>query len=55
MLAEIACASLVPRPTAVIRGLGMRVLVRMRTKFENGILRNGQQLRCAEELAVGSV
>ena len=52
VLAEIACASLSPRPTAVIRGLGMRVLVRMRT-YENGVLCNGQQLWCAGRACCG--
>ena len=34
---------LVPRLTIVIFGLGTRLLVRMRTKLQNGVLRNGQQ------------
>ena len=29
-------------------GLGTRLCVRMRTTFENGVLRNGQQLSRAE-------
>ena len=29
----------------VVCGLGTRLPVCMRTKFENGVLRNGQQLR----------
>ena len=35
--------SLVPRLTIVIFGLGTRLLVRMRTNLQNGVLRNGQQ------------
>ena len=35
--------SLIPRPTIVVFGFGTRVHVRMRTKLENGVLRNGQQ------------
>ena len=31
----------------VLFGLGTRQHVRMRTKFENGVLRNCQQLQCA--------
>ena len=34
-------ASLVPGPNAVVCGLGTRLRVRMRTKLENGVLRNG--------------
>ena len=37
------CTSLTPRPMTVVFGLGTRLRVRMRTTFENGILRNGQQ------------
>ena len=37
------CTSLAPRPMTVVFGLGTRLRVRMRTTFENGILRNGQQ------------
>ena len=36
------CTSLVPRPTIVAFDLGTRLHVRMRTKLENGVLRNGQ-------------
>ena len=36
------CTSLVPRLTIVAFDLGTRLHVRMRTKVENGILRNGQ-------------
>ena len=32
----------------VVFGLGTRLRVRMRTTFENGVLRNGQQLSRAE-------
>ena len=35
--------SLAPRPMTVVFGLGTRLCVRMRTTFENGVLRNGQQ------------
>ena len=35
--------SLVPRAMTVVFGLGMRLHVRMRTRLENGVLRNGQQ------------
>ena len=35
--------SVVPRLTILIFGLGTRLLVRMRTKLQNGVLRNGQQ------------
>ena len=35
--------SLAPRPMTVVFGLGTRLRVRMRTTFENGVLRNGQQ------------
>ena len=38
-----SCTSLVPRPTIMVLGLGMRLHVRMRTKLENDVLRNGQQ------------
>ena len=37
------CTSLAPRPMTVVFGLGTRLLVRMPTTFENGVLRNGQQ------------
>ena len=37
------CTSLVPKPMIVIIGLGTRLDVRMRTRIENGVLRNGQQ------------
>ena len=37
------CTSLAPRPMTVVFGLGTRLRVRMRTTFENGVLRNGQQ------------
>ena len=40
------CTSLVPRSIIVLFGLGTRLHVRMRTKLENGVLRNGQQLQC---------
>ena len=35
--------SLVPRAMTVVFGLGTRLHVRMRTRSENGVLRNGQQ------------
>ena len=35
--------SLVPILMIVIFGLGTRLLVRIRTKLQNGVLRNGQQ------------
>ena len=41
------CTSLVPRPMVALFGLGTRLHVRMRTKLENGVLRNGQQLQRA--------
>ena len=34
---------MVDRPMIVVFGLGTRLHVRMRTKLENGVLRNGQQ------------
>ena len=37
------CTSLASRPMTVVFGLGTRLRVRMRTKFENGVLSNGQQ------------
>ena len=37
------CTSLTPRSITVVFGLGMRQCVHMRTRLENGILRNGQQ------------
>ena len=36
------CTSHAPRPMTVVFGLGTRLRVRMRTTFENGVLRNGQ-------------
>ena len=36
------CTSLAPRPMTVVFDLGTRLRVRMRTTFENGVLRNGQ-------------
>ena len=42
------CTSLAPRPRTVVFGLGTRLRVRMRTTFENGVLRNGQQPGRAE-------
>ena len=35
------CISLVPRPTILAFDLGTRLHLRLRTKLENGILRNG--------------
>ena len=35
--------SLVPRAMTVVFGMGTRLHVRMRTRLENGVLRNGQQ------------
>ena len=37
------CTSLAPRPMTVVFGLGTRLRVRMRTTFENGVLRTIQQ------------
>ena len=42
------CTSHAPRPMTVVFGLGTRLRVRMRTTFENGVLRNGQQPSRAE-------
>ena len=42
------CISLAPRPMTLVFGLGTRLLVRMRTTLENGVLRNGQQPGRAE-------
>ena len=42
------CSSLAPRPMTVVFGLGMRLRVRMHTALENGVLRNRQQVRRAE-------
>ena len=42
-LAILLVTSLVPTLTIVIFGLGTRLLVCMRTKLQNGVLRNGQQ------------
>ena len=42
------CTSHAPRPMTVVFGLGTRLRVRMRTTFENGVLRNGQQPGRAE-------
>ena len=40
------CAlSVVPRPVNVVFGLGTGICVRMRTKLENGVLHNEQQLQ----------
>ena len=36
------CTSLIPRPMIVVFSLGTRLHVHMRTKLENGVLRNGQ-------------
>ena len=36
------CTSLTPRSMTVVFGLGTRQCVRMHTRLENGILRNGQ-------------
>ena len=35
--------SLIPRLKILIFGMGTRLLVRMHTKLQNGIVRNGQQ------------
>lgn len=40
------CASLAPRPNAVMRGLVMTLCVHMCTKSQNGVLCYGQQLEC---------
>ena len=42
------CTSLAPSPRTVVCGLGTRLRVRMRTTFENGVLRNRQQPGRAE-------
>ena len=39
----LTTATLAPRPMTAVFGLGTRLRVRMRTKSENGVLRNGQQ------------
>ena len=39
-----SCTSLVPRLMIVVFGLGTRLHVRMHTKSEDGVLRNGQQV-----------
>ena len=36
------CTSLTPRPMTVVFGMGTRQRVRMRTRLENGVLRNEQ-------------
>ena len=43
-----ACTNLVPKPMTMVIGLGTRLDVRMCTRLENGVLRNGQQLGSAE-------
>ena len=42
-LAISLVTSLVPRLTTVVFGMGTGLLVRMRTKLQNGVRRNGQQ------------
>ena len=42
-LVSRVCTSHAPRPMTVVFGLGTRLRVRMRTTFENGVQRNGQQ------------
>ena len=37
------CTNLVPKPMTMVIGLGTRLDVRMCTRLENGVLRNGQQ------------
>ena len=37
------CTSLVPKPMTVVISLGTRLIVCMRTRLENGVLRNRQQ------------
>ena len=44
------CVRLVPKPMTMVIGLGTRLPVRMRTRSENGVLRNGQQTQCYEQL-----
>ena len=39
--------SFVPRAVTVVFGLGTRLRVHMRTRLENGVLCNGQQLGSA--------
>ena len=52
LILTIACASLIPRPTAVIHGLGMRVLVRIRIMASYAM---GNRCGVLKELAMGSV
>ena len=40
---DFTCTSLAPTQMTVVFGLGSRLRVLMRTTFENGVLRNGQQ------------
>ena len=42
-LVSRVCTSHAPRPMTVVFGLGTRLRMRMRTTFENGVQRNGQQ------------
>ena len=42
------CTGHSPGPMTVVFGLGTRLRIRMRTTFENGVLRNGQQPSRAE-------
>ena len=42
-LAILLVTSLVPRLMIVIFGMGTKLLMRMRTKLQNGVLRNEQQ------------
>ena len=53
--ASRARGTLVPRPMIVVFGLGTRLYVRMRTKSENGVLRNGQQPQCCKCLLLTRV
>ena len=39
LVSRLQSANLAPRPNAVMRGLGPRLCVRMRTKSQNGVLR----------------
>ena len=36
------CTSLTPRPMTMVFGLGARLRMHVRTRLQNGVLRNGQ-------------
>ena len=54
LILTIARASLIPRPTAVIHGLGMRVLVCIHVRIMASYAM-GNRCGVLKELAVGSV